>query len=358
VAGLPEARPPYNRFVLDLTLDGVVSPRLAPDPLSLSVSPSEHVALVGPPASGKSTLLSILHGSVAVSAGSVIVGGREVTGMRASRRPLFHSLHTDPPSGRWSVRRLLIRAARSKAGLSLPERIQTIEEVSDFWGVANLLDRRCRDLSTQELLAARLAQIELFRPAVLLAERMFERATAGAADELEEKFWSLMRVAGCTVVHEVSRPEEIAWADRVVLLERGQVVLEAQPREAYSAAPFALAALLAPTSSFPVIVRNGQIESPIGFWEISSPPFEGKGVALVHPADFELAAEGEESDFFINVAEARFFGGRWEIRGTLSGGTMLRVWLPPDQQIRRGKLLPLRLDPQRMRLFPLEDESV
>ncbi|MFN2237932.1 MAG: ATP-binding cassette domain-containing protein [Thermoanaerobaculia bacterium] len=343
--------------MLDLTLDRILSPRLGPDPLSLSFPRSEHVALVGPPASGKTTLLAILHGSVRVYGGSVSVGGRDVTGTRASRRPLFHSLLTDPPSARWSVRRLLIRAARTRVGLSLPERIAAIEEVSESWRIANLLDRRCRDLSSHELLATRLAQIELFRPAVLLAERMFERASAGSADELEEKFWSLMRAAGCTVIHELSHPDEIAWADRVVLLERGKVVIEAQPREAYSAAPFALASLLAPTSSFPVIVRNGQIESPIGFWKISSPPFEGKGFALVHPADFELVGAGEESDFFVNVAEARFFSGRWEVRGTLSGGTVLRVWLPPDQQIRRGKLLPLRLDPERMRLFPVEPED-
>jgi ABC-type sulfate/molybdate transport systems ATPase subunit len=345
--------------VLDLTLDRVISPRLGSDPLSLSFTRSEHVALAGPPASGKSALLAILHGSVGVSAGGVIVGGRDVTGTRASRRPLFHNLLTDPPSERWSVRRLLIRAARSRAGLSLAERITTIEEVSESWRVAHLLDRRGRDLSTHELLAARLAQIELFRPAVLLAERLFERATAGVAQDLEEKFWTLMRAAGCTVVHEISHPDEIAWADRVVLLDRGRVVVEAQPREAFSAAPFSLASLLAPTSSFPVIIRNGQIESPIGFWKISDSPFEGKGWALVHPADFELAAPGEESDFFVNVSEARFFGGRWEVRGTLSGGTVLRVWLAPDQQIRRGKLLPLRLDPERIRLFPVEpqDES-
>lgn len=343
--------------MLDLTLDRILSPRLGPDPFSLSFPRSEHVALAGPPASGKSSLLAILHGSVRVSGGSVSVGGRDVTEMRASRRPLFHNRLTDPPSERWSVRRLLIRAARSREGLSLAERIAAIEEVSESWAIAPLLDRRCRDLSTHELLAARLAQIELFRPAVLLAERMFERASAGAADDLQEKFWGLMRTAGCTVVHEISHPDESAWADRVVLLERGKVVVDAPPREAYSAAPFSLASLLAPASSFPVILRNGQIESPIGFWKIATPPFEGKGFALVHPADFELAAPGEESDFFVNVGEARFFGGRWEVRGTLSGGTVLRVWLPPDQQIRRGKLLPLRLDPERMRIFPVEPED-
>jgi len=343
--------------VLDLTLDGVISPRLGPEPLSLSFPRSEHLALAGPPASGKSTILAILHGSVRISSGTVSAGGRDVTGMKASRRPLFHNRLTDPPSARWSVRRLLIRAARSREGLSLTERVAAIEEVSESWRIAHLLDRRCGDLSTHELLAARLAQIELFRPAVLLAERMFEGASAGSAGDLQERFWGLMRAAGCTVVHEIAHPDEIAWADRVVLLETGRVVVDAQPREAYSAAPFSLASLLAPTSSFPVILRGGQIESPIGFWNIQAPPFEGKGFALVHPADFELAGAGEESDFFVNVSEARFFGGRWEVRGTLSGGTVLRVWLPPEQQIRRGKLLPLRLDPERMRLFPVESED-
>ncbi|MFN2441437.1 MAG: hypothetical protein ABR517_02015, partial [Thermoanaerobaculia bacterium] len=202
-----------------------------------------------------------------------------------------------------------------------------------------------------------LAQIELFRPAVLLAERTFERATAGSARDLEEKFWGLMRAGGCTVVHEISHPDEIAWADRVVLMEGGRVIVDGGPRESFSAAPPALASLLAPSTSFPVILRDGRIESPIGVWPMPELPFEGKGFALLHPADFELAAPGQESDFFVNVGEARFFGGRWEVRGTLTGGTILRVWLPPDQRIGRGKLLPLRLLRERMRLFPMSTDE-
>ena len=49
--------------------------------ISVSADPGEVVSLVGPNGSGKSTLLKSLVGIVRVSAGTVTVGGKPVTGM-------------------------------------------------------------------------------------------------------------------------------------------------------------------------------------------------------------------------------------------------------------------------------------
>ncbi len=56
------------------------SETVALDRVDLSIPAGEIVALVGPSGSGKSTLCSIAGGILTPSAGSVIVGGQEITG--------------------------------------------------------------------------------------------------------------------------------------------------------------------------------------------------------------------------------------------------------------------------------------
>lgn len=54
---------------------------VALDHASLTVAEDEMVALVGPSGSGKTTLLSISGGLLSPSAGRVVVGGRDITGL-------------------------------------------------------------------------------------------------------------------------------------------------------------------------------------------------------------------------------------------------------------------------------------
>ncbi len=76
-----------------------------------------------------------------------------------------------------------------------------------------------------------------------------------------------------------------------------------------------------------------------------------RGVALARPEAFVVAAAGEESDLIFSVEEASFRLGRWSARGILSGGLILRVELPGELPLKKGRLLPLRFDPTRFTLL-------
>ena len=102
----------------------------------------------------------------------------------------------------------------------------------------------------------------------------------------------------------------------------------------------------------PVTIAGNAVQSIIGSWEIDPAPFQGSGIALIRPDDFSVAGPGEESDLIFSVEEASFYGGAWHVRGLLSGAFLLRITLPGDVAIHKGKLMALRYDPRRFRLLP------
>jgi hypothetical protein len=106
-------------------------------------------------------------------------------------------------------------------------------------------------------------------------------------------------------------------------------------------------------NKIPITVHGNVVDSPIGSWQ-ANPGFEGPGVALARPEDFSVAAKGEESDLIFAIEEASFREGRWLATGILSGGINLRVSLPGDLAVEKGRLLPLRFDASRFTVRHLQ----
>ena len=318
--------------------------------VTLTFRQSAHTAVVGPPACGASTLLRLIAGALKPASGDVIFGQRRVNDVKAAQRPaLFTTSAIDVP-GRWTVQHALVAAVRTRA-LDRHDRHREYSLAAEQWELVPLLERRVDSLSSTERARVHLARIELLRPAILLADRLLESVSASARSSLADRFYRTMRILGTTVISAPSSRDELAFTEGIVVLEDGSVVQEGNVAEIF-AQPIDDAAAIATgdVDLVPITIRGSVVESVIGSWEVNA-PFQGGGVAIVRPSHFTRASAGEDSDFVFGVEEAGFAEGRWIARGVLSGGVALRVELPAEENVYKGRLLAMRYDPRRFRLI-------
>lgn len=324
--------------------------------VTLTFPQSTHTAIVGPPASGATTLLQLIAGTLKPQQGDVILGQRRVNDLK--QRPLLHVTSTLDVKARWSVQHALVAAVRTRT-LDRIDRHREYTLAAEKWELDALLERRVDSLSSTEAARVQLARVELLRPAILLADRLFESVNAASRTSLADAFYRTMRVSGTTVITIPATRDELAFTDNVVVMENGKVVQQGGAAEVF-AQPVNEAAARATgdVDVIPIAIRGTMVESVIGSWEIETPPFQGSGVALVRPSDFSAARAGEDSDLIFGVEEAGFADGRWIAHGVLSGGVTLRVELPRDAVVHKGRLIALRYDPARFRLLPRELEPL
>lgn len=205
------------------------------DGIALTLRPGEAVALVGPNAAGKSTLLRVLAGVLPASRGEVRVGGRELRTW--PRDALARQLALVAPDqeglGALTVRDRVRLGRYPHRGPLKPwtdEDEAKVDGALARTGIARLAERRLQTLSAGERQLAGLARAFAQEPRVLLLDEPAAHLDAGHALEL---FGLLDEardrgIAVLAVIHDL--PRAGAWAQRAVLLSDGRVADEGPPR--------------------------------------------------------------------------------------------------------------------------------
>jgi ATP-binding cassette subfamily C protein CydD len=205
--------------------------RVALDRLDLDVAAGETVALVGPSGAGKSTVLALLCGFLAPSAGRILIDGEPLAARDLAewRRSLVHVPQTPAffegsiadnvamgrPGGEDALRRALAAAGATDLVARLPD------------GAATPLGEGGRSLSGGEAQRLSLARAFFADGALLL----FDEPTAHLDRETQTRVTAAIErlAAGRTAILIAHRRETLAHVDRVVRLEAGRVVTSGPP---------------------------------------------------------------------------------------------------------------------------------
>ena len=192
--------------------------------ISFQVKCGEILALVGANGAGKSTLLRIFTTLLLPTRGRAEVCGFDVAKDSAKVR-LQIGYHTGADAcfyARLSARENLNLFAGLN-NLSQQETGRRIEELSELFGLRELLDRQVRTLSTGNIHRLGLARAMLHRPTVLLLDEPTRSLDPLAAAEFRRfLLHTIVGELGTTVLfasHTLAEVEQLA--DRIAVLDRG-----------------------------------------------------------------------------------------------------------------------------------------
>ena len=208
---------------------------------SLSVAKGEVVVIVGPSGSGKSTLLRTFNGLEAITAGEIVVDGHVLHQRSADLRSLrqrvgmvFQQFNLFP---HLTALQNLMLAPVKVLGLAAGDAEQRARTLLAKVGLAEKADAYPAQLSGGQQQRVAIARALAMQPAVML----FDEPTSALDPEMVGEVLEVMKqLAGegmtmCVVTHEMGFARAVA--DRVIFMDRGEIVCEAAPDVFFDAPP-------------------------------------------------------------------------------------------------------------------------
>ena len=192
--------------------------------VDIHITPGETVALLGPNGAGKSTTIDMLLGLLPPDSGTVDLFG--MTPQEATARGAVGAmLQTGGVIGELSVRELLAMMA------SLYPNPLGVDEVIELTRIGDLANRKTTKLSGGQTQRLRFALGLICNPELLV----LDEPTVAMDVEARRQFWLTMREfagRGRTVVFATHYLEEAdAYADRIVLMAQGRIVVDGPATE-------------------------------------------------------------------------------------------------------------------------------
>jgi putative spermidine/putrescine transport system ATP-binding protein len=202
--------------------------------VSLAVERGELVTFLGPSGCGKTTILRMIAGFEAPSAGAIEIAGRDVTHLPASRRAIGMVFQSYALFPNMSVERNIGFGLRVA---SKPAR-EIAARVADMLALIRLKDlahRYPHELSGGQQQRVALARALAPDPQILLLDEPLSALDAHIRVSLREEIRALQRRLGVTTVFVTHDQEEaLSISDRIVVLNEGAIEQVGAPSEIYN----------------------------------------------------------------------------------------------------------------------------
>jgi ABC-2 type transport system ATP-binding protein len=197
--------------------------------VDLLIGSGELVGLLGPNGAGKSTLFQICSGLFAADSGKV---------------ELFGKTYREDPSAILSALGVVFQSRSLDLDVSVKANLkfhggmfgyfgrtlkQRIQEVAALMDIGDMMDRQVRKLSGGNQRRVEIARALMSNPRLLLLDEPSAGLDATARLALVHNLRNIVQTQDMSILWATHLVDEVAEADRIVLLMRGKVTCEGTP---------------------------------------------------------------------------------------------------------------------------------
>jgi putative ABC transport system ATP-binding protein len=202
--------------------------------LTLEVPEGEFLALMGPSGSGKTTLLNLIAGLDQPSQGIIRVGSEIISGMSESQLAkwrtrnvgfVFQFYHLLPVLTAYENVELPLLLL----SLSASERKRQVLTALDLVGLSDRMKHRPGQLSGGQQQRVGIARAIVTDPTLIVADEPTGDLDSKSAEEILNLLVELKQGLTKTIIMVTHDPRAAARAERILNLEKGQLVHEAAP---------------------------------------------------------------------------------------------------------------------------------
>ena len=222
---------------------GTITEKLALHDVSLHLGAGDFVTVIGGNGAGKSTLLNAVAGVWPVDAGSISIGGVDLTHMPEHKRAKYIGrVFQDPMMGTAATMQieenLALAARRGKArtlraGISKAEREEYIERLKILdLGLENRLTSKVGLLSGGQRQALTLLMATLIKPQLLLLDEhtaALDPKTAAKVLDATDRIIEKDHLTTLMITHNMR--DAIQHGNRLIMMYEGRIVIDVSGEE-------------------------------------------------------------------------------------------------------------------------------
>jgi multiple sugar transport system ATP-binding protein len=357
---------------------------VAVDGVSLTIDSGEFLVLVGPSGCGKSTLLRMIAGLEEVTAGSISIGGRDVTELPPRARDIAMVFQSYALYPHMTVRQNLGYGLKVRK-TSKREIAERVTRAAQLLGLDELLDRKPAALSGGQRQRVAMGRAIVREPKAFLMDEPLSNLDAKLRVSMRAQLAALHgRLATTTIYVTHDQIEAMTLGQRVAVMRDGRIQQVDTPQELYARPTNLYVAAFIGSPAMNLVeaevahdqVRFGGYAIPLA---ASGAPLDGQVVVGIRPEAFEDGAFADPSlpridvrvevveelgaDTHVlfsvaaprvEVSEVRAAAGEEDEALTAVEGSLFTARVDPGTAAQPGSPLRLAVDPSRFHYFDPE----
>ncbi len=337
--------------------------------VDLSIESGEFVVFVGPSGCGKSTLLRIIAGLEEITSGTVEIDGQTVNHISASARGLAMVFQSYALYPHMSVYQNMAFGLEN-AKFPRTEIDRRVREAAGLLQIVELLGRKPKALSGGQRQRVAIGRAIVRNPKAFLFDEPLSNLDAELRVAMRKELAALHANIGGTMIYVThDQTEAMTLADRIVVLQSGNVEQTGRPLDLYNnpVNVFVAGFIGSPRMNLlpaqvEAVGENGGVRLAVGGNRVELPSVaqlqSGDRITCgIRPEHIEIVSD-DAADLSVTVGLSEQLGGETYLYCSGDGLENLTVHQLGQLTVQKGDTLHLRIDRSRLHLFGVDGVAV